>query len=197
MSHALFPFVVMRRDPRGRTPIATLSDDVQLAVVRVTTEGDSSVMFREDLRAAGLDPCAAYLDSRERLVRLVKARLVRTRAVLGPSRVCCLAFEHSFLAASCAVLPDLFDVAQRQLGTDSMTLLMPRRDRLIVAPNLGSAFKNELCAYFGAGDRIFSLDPSGPSWIGKESFAALTAADAMIPVIVESYDDVIERKRCA
>lgn len=192
MSHAFFPFVVMRREAKGRTPIATLSDGIRLVLVKVTTEGHSQLMFREDLEQLGLDPCAEYLASRERLVRLVRARLVRMRAVLGPGNVRCLAFEHSFLAASCAVLPDLYDLAFRQLRTESMMIAMPRRDFLVIAPSYGGVFKEELARLFGADDRVFSLEPSGPGWRGKgmvQVGPANVSNDAMIPVTLESFDD--------
>lgn len=190
MSHALFPFVLMRREEKGRTPVATLSDGIGLVLIKVTTEGRSTVLFREDLERLRLDPCAEYLASRQRLARLVRARLVRMRAVLGPGNVRCIAFEHSFLAASCAVLPDLYELAFHQLRAESMMLAMPRRDFLVVAPSYGGSFKNELSTLFGAEDRVFSLDPSGPAWVGKPVAApAGTSNDAIIPVTLESFDD--------
>lgn len=194
MSHALFPFVVMGQAEVGRTPVATLSDSLQIALVHVTSDGASNVLFREDLLAMRQDAGAAYLASRERLVRLVRARLVRMSIVSGPSRVRCLAFEHSFLAASCAVLPDLYETAHRQLHADALMLVVPRRDLLVIAPNLGRGFQDELASQLGATDHVFSLDPSGPAWIGSN--------DTMIPISVQSVADETEtpialRKRCA
>lgn len=165
MAQALFPYVLMRRDPQGRTPIATLSDGIQLALIHVHTDGTTRVMFREELAALDLDPTLSYLASRERLARLVRARLVRMRRVLGPSGVRCLAFEHTFLAASCAVLPNLFDLAQRELEADTMCLAIPRRDLMIVMPNLGPAFRKDMQTLLGIDSGIFSLDPSGPGRI--------------------------------
>lgn len=191
MAHALFPYVVMRSDPDGRTPIATLSDGLHLALIHVTTEGHATIMFREELQAQGLDWGAAYLDSRERLMRLVHARLVRMRAVAGPSNVRCLAFDHSFLAASCAVLPDLFDLAHRQLRADSMILAIPRRDLLIVAPNLGVGFRKELTALLGTDEsRVFSLDPSGPAWMSgcKPELGPANFSNDALPTQVASVD---------
>jgi len=195
MSHAFFPFVLMRRDPAGRTPFATLSDGIHLALVSVTCDGDSKVLFREDFQERGLDPVRAYLDSRERLSRLVDARLVRMRAVLGPARVRCLAFEHSFLAASCAVLPDLFQLAHAQLKSDTMILAIPRRDLLVVAPNLGAEFRTELHRLLGVDDRTFSLEPSGPTWMSEgrvQIGPANLSNDGLRP-----YRQVDLRKRCA
>lgn len=167
MPHALFPFVLTQREPRRGTPIATLSDGIHVALVRVTSDGDATVMFREDLLEAGLDPGAEYLASRDRLVRLVRARLVRMRRVRGPRQVCCLVFEHSFLAASCAVLPDLFELASRELGEDSMLLAIPRRDLLVVAPN-GPWMRRDLGELLQDPECIFNLDPCGPSWVAAD-----------------------------
>jgi hypothetical protein len=198
MSQALFPFVVLHEAEKGQTPIATLSDGIHLVLIRVTSDGKSKLLFREDLGQLGLDPCAEYLASRERLVRLVRARLVRMRAVEGPGNVRCLAFEHSFLAASCAVLPDLFDLAYGHIRSESMLLAIPRRGLLVVAPGYSGVFRQELATLFGAEDRIFSLDPSGPAWLGKglpQIGPANVSNDAMIPVTCQSVDDAEDTQR--
>jgi hypothetical protein len=203
MSHALFPFVVMARLFPGRTPIATLTDEVHFALLKVTTDGTSNTLFREDLEKAHIDPTKAYLDARDRLKRLVRGRMIRVRSVLGPGHVPCLAFEHTLLGASCAVLPDLYGIAQRQLRTDAMLLAMPRRDLLIVAPSFGGVFQDELATLFSAHGRIFALDPSGPGRIGGglrpsgTEVSASVSNDTMIPISVQSFADAEDTQPAA
>ncbi len=207
-SLALFPYVSMRRDPHGRTPLTSLGEAAHVALIHVKEQGPARVLYREDLDKAGLDPVATYLASRERLARLVQARLVGVRTVQGPWRARCLAFQHSFLAASCLVLPNLFYMAKAALKVDAMCIAVPRRDVLVVMPDLGPAFRaatrDLLRQRIGLEDAVplFALEPSGPGSIhelrrvraARRSLPAVACPGSLgdeIPVDVELPHDEV------
>jgi hypothetical protein len=169
----LFPYVSMRKSSRKRTPLVSIANEVHVTLLHVS-EPASRVLYREDLERAELDPVAAYDSARARLGRLVRARLVSVRVIAGPWRSRCLAFQHSFLAASCMVLPDLFCMAKDVLGTDTMCISLPRRDTMIVMPDLGHAFRvatRDLVRQRGGKERscpLFALTPRGLGTLEEE-----------------------------
>lgn len=199
----LFPYVSMRKDPHGRTPLTTLGDVAHVALLHVKEKG-SRVIYREDLERAKLDPVSTYLEARERLARLVRARLVAVRTVHGPWRARCLAFQHSFLAASCLVLPNLFYMAKAALKVEAMCISVPRRDVMIVMPDLGPAFRaatrDLLRQRIGVDEAcpLFALEPSGAGTLrdiaGRSSLPRLACPASMgdeIPVDVELPHDEV------
>ncbi len=193
---AFFPFVSMRRDPRGRTPIVRLSDKVHIALLQVQTEG-SRILYREDVEALGLDPASAYLAARERLARLVRARLVTVRSVRGPWNAKCLAFSHSFLAASCLVMPNLFELARDRLGFERMCIAVPRRDLLVVLPDLGQPFRAAVRDLLGSrgvpaeNTALFALEPSGPGFLRVPRPPRSSLAQIDLPTEDEIAVDVV------
>ncbi|MBX3185725.1 MAG: hypothetical protein KF819_01870 [Labilithrix sp.] len=150
----------------NRTPFIAFADTLGVALVELC-DGVERMLFREDLEAAGLDVVEAYLDACMRLHRVVRARLVHAVVTPGPWGVPCLSFHHGFLAASCLVLPDLFERAARALGCESLIAATPRRDALLVAPDLGAPFRLALRdvmrrPHETASAAIFRVEPSGP-----------------------------------
>ncbi len=198
----LFPYVSMRRDPNGRTPLTSLGEVAHVALLYMKETG-SRVVYREDLVRAGLDPVDTYLHARERLSRLVRARLIGVRTVQGPWQSRCLAFQHSFLAASCLVLPNLFYMAKAALKVESMCIAVPRRDVLVVMPDLGPAFRaatrDLLRQRMGITETcpLFALEPSGAGNLRdmkRSSLPKMKCPPSMsdgIPVDVEQPHDEV------
>jgi hypothetical protein len=195
-SQAFFPFVSLRRDPRGRTPLVTLSEKVHIALLHVQTEG-SRVLYREDVEALGIDPGCAYLSARERLARLVRARLVTVRSVRGPWNAKCLAFSHSFLAASCLVMPNLFEMARASLGVERMCIAVPRRDLLVVLPDLGQPFRAAVRDLLGSrgvppeNTALFGLEPCGPGYLRSPSQPPRPAASSLAHIDLPTEEDEV------
>jgi hypothetical protein len=149
----------MRRPPRGRTPIVSLHDPIHIALVRTCSEG-ARVFYRQDLAELGLDAGVTYLDARDRLGRLVNAGVVQARTLAGPMGLRCVVYRHSFLAASCIVLPDLYARSSEAIKSERLCVAMPRRDLMVVLPDLGAAFRREFSERVGA-PFLFVLEPSG------------------------------------
>ena len=156
---SFLPHVAMRRPPRGRTPIVSLHDQIHIALVRVCSEG-ARVFYRQDLAELAVDPGAAYLSARDHLGRLVRAGVVQARTMAGPMGLRCVVYRHTFLAASCVVLPDLFARSCEEIRSERLCVAVPRRDLMVVLPDLGAEFRRELSERVGA-HYLFVLEPSG------------------------------------
>ncbi|MBX3186657.1 MAG: hypothetical protein KF819_06565 [Labilithrix sp.] len=135
-SLTLFPLVTKRSDARGRTPLVTFDEGLRICLVQVQRD-TTRVLYREDLEDMEIDPDVAYFAARQRLARLVAARLISVRALRAPQGPRCLVFQHSYLAASCLVLPNLFELAYAALEVDRMCAVVARRDLLTVLPDPG------------------------------------------------------------
>lgn len=183
-SLALYPYVSMR-PPEGKTPLVHIGDSLAIALLHIHTQG-FDVLYREDVQAFGLDACQAYLASRLQLTSLVKSGKVTVRPDRGPWDSAALVFEHRLLAASCVVLPDLYAMAEEALHTDRLCIAIPRRDRMMVFPDMGQAFRAAIRDSLRPADPadgecpIFALEPSGPAVV-RESMTGPAARRSTKP----------------
>lgn len=153
------PHVAMRPPPRGRTPLLSLHDHIHIALVRGCSQG-ARVFYRQDLLELGVDAGSAYLAARDRLGRLVNAGVVQARTMQGPLGLRCVVYRHTFLAASCVVLPDLYARSADEICSERLCVAIPRRDLMVVLPDLGPDFRREFGERVGA-PSMFVLEPSG------------------------------------
>ncbi len=170
-STRLYPVVVTEHPLRDK-PVAYLGHNLGFALGRIH-EGLARMYFRDDIDALGGDSIRAYLDARERLGRLVDAKLIDVRRALGPraaslddQRLPLFVVRHSLLAASCIVMPNLWHRAASALGRSELAACIPRRDLLVVFPDLGPEVRSAMRRFMGQNvtltSRLFAIDPNGP-----------------------------------
>jgi len=176
----IYPYVLGNHARMGRAPLLELGAlDVVLVCWR---EGASTLLWRDDLEALGHDPGRQFLRARDNLMALTDAQLIPHTICAGPRGAPCLAFRHP-LAAACALLPQLHDLAERKLRSDRLTMAMPRRDLLLVfaspvAPRL-DVEAHDFVSVLATGrsaltDELFLLERSGPScYFGPNQYPLL------------------------
>jgi hypothetical protein len=160
---SLFPLIVRRSAGHA---VADLGRDVSVALVNGRARAPRTY-FRADLEAFGVDPAAAYLDARENIAALFRSGIIRGRHLSGPAGSRVLAVRHP-LAASCIVMPGLWQWARQELGHDALCASIPLRDALVIFADEGPSYREEIRAQLAGPfahkmltTEIFGLDACG------------------------------------
>lgn len=169
----IHPYVVRPRenDPEGHG-IFGLGHGLEVALL-VSRQGLARAVMRDEIEALGIDPSVAYLRALDRLTLAYLNRHLPWTMMPGPSGRPTMVFHHRYLAASCMLLPELYDHASFQLREERLRIAVPSRDRMIILRADDCEDPVRLAAFLRAVGRpgvlpdlttnLFILDPGGIS----------------------------------
>jgi hypothetical protein len=106
------------------------------------TAGLAEYVRDVDLAAAGLTPTEAYHVAVDNLERAAKAREIRASGAQGDDgEVKLVIWADHWLAATCLLLPGIYEMAAKALGTKEIVAAIPHRDVLILFADKSPAYR--------------------------------------------------------
>jgi hypothetical protein len=131
------------RNHQGRPP-RHLGHDVYVALAE-DFDGAARVSYPED-RPGDEDAARIFGAAQQNLVRAVMEGKVPVTGFQTPRGLPALLFGPEWLAASCLLLPDLYQLAARHLGEGPLCASIPHREAMILFRQEDAAYRREMQA---------------------------------------------------
>jgi hypothetical protein len=98
----------------------------------------------DDLTASGMTADAAHARARENLLQVFRSKAIETVLADGPFERSFIVLWDHWLAAACAVLPEIYPFAVKHLKTEELCACLPYRGALYIFPSADAKYRSAM-----------------------------------------------------